>query len=262
MLLFFQQPFLILKWKIKSPKKKSAPSQKTLKKKPRRPRDAEDVVELPTPRKNIDKALSKSIGQRAADVTQPADQGTLGRKSLNANDPGFLDAPAVAGGKRQGGNRAVKSAEKEIVKLEKKIDTLAKQSTAANKLKGSDRIKKIMQIKSERESAKEQIGLLKTRIKDLKKRYAIEKKAHGGMVQGMRKGHNDMRKAGMFYGGGMVKKKKWHHRLSSFQTQYYYGQGLRLAQSLLWLLRNGQSPLLKGFGLCQTSPLIKVTLYL
>ena len=197
--------------KIKSPKKKNAPSQKTLKKKHRRPRDAEDVVELPTPRKNVDKALSKSIGQRAADVTQPADQGTLGRKTLNANDPGFLDAPAVMGGKRQAGNKAVKSAEKEIAKLEKKIFKIKKESAEANKIKGPDRIKKIMSLKSERESAKEQIALLKTRIKDLNKRYAIKKpqaKAHGGMVQGMRKGHNDMRNAGMFYGGGMVKKKK------------------------------------------------------
>jgi len=176
--------------------------------KPRKPRDAEDVV-------------VKSVGKEAADLTRPADISPLGRQ-VEGNDPGAMSAPQVLGGKRQGGNRAVKAAEKEIAKHEKEIATMERELKSIeknNKTFAKDRdFKSLAQnnkAKKERKddikSLKEQIGLLKTRIsgpKGLEKRYAIEKKAHGGMVQGMRKGHNDMRKAGMFYGGGMVKKKK------------------------------------------------------
>jgi len=137
-------------------------------------RGSKQDADLPTPRKNIDKALSKSVGERAADVTQPADIGTLGRKSLNANDPGFLSELQVEGGKTFRASQALKSTEKEIEKLQKKLKALKSESEDANKnLIGADRIKTIKSLKSQKDSVQEQIGLLNTRIKDLTKRYPI-----------------------------------------------------------------------------------------
>ena len=59
-----------------------------------------------------DKALSKSIGNDAADITQPADLSSLG-KELKGNDPGALSDMQKAGGKRAGVQRAVNKDKKE-----------------------------------------------------------------------------------------------------------------------------------------------------
>tara|TARA_R110000822_G_scaffold53883_5_gene138660 strand:- start:597 stop:1166 length:570 start_codon:yes stop_codon:yes gene_type:complete len=131
-----------------------------------------------------DRVLSKDIGKNAADVTQPADVTSLG-KVLKGNDPGALTDSQSRMGKTAGANRAYKSAEKEKIKLQTKLESLSNESKAANKINSSERIKKIKEIKEQKDSIEEQIKLLETRMsgpKGLEARYPIEK-SYGGRVK-------------------------------------------------------------------------------
>ena len=130
-----------------------------------------------------DKALSKSIGKDAADLNQPADISALG-KVFKGNDPGALTDSQSRMGKTAGATRAYKAAEKEKTALQTKLESLTKKSEVANKIKGPERIKKIKEIKERKDSIKEQIKLLETRMEGpngLKARYPI-KKSYGGKV--------------------------------------------------------------------------------
>jgi len=147
-----------------------------------------------------DKALSKSIGNDAADITQPADLSSLG-KELKGNDPGALSDMQKAGGKRAGVQRAVNKDKKEISELEKKIKALQKQNKEieqANKgLNTSktpkERISGIQynqNLKKENNedinSLQEQISLINKRIDDPKTgmvaRVPGVKRSYGGKI--------------------------------------------------------------------------------
>ena len=130
-----------------------------------------------------DKVLSKDIGKAAADINQPSDVTSLG-KVFKGNDPGALTDSQSRMGKTAGATRAYKAAEKEKTALQTKLESLTKKSEVANKIKGPERIKKIKEIKERKDSIKEQIKLLETRMegpKGLKARYPI-KKSYGGKV--------------------------------------------------------------------------------
>jgi ABC-type phosphate transport system auxiliary subunit len=147
-----------------------------------------------------DKALSKSIGKDAADLTQPADISALG-KEYKGNNPGQLSDMQKAGGKRAGVQAAVNKDKKEISELEKKIKALQKQNkeveqankglnTLKNPKKRISGIQYNQNLKKENNeeinSLQEQISLINKRIDDPKTgmvaRVPGVKRSYGGKI--------------------------------------------------------------------------------
>jgi len=125
-----------------------------------------------------DKAVSKSIGKDAADINQPADISSVGKED-KGNNPGALTDSQLRMGKTSRATRAYKAAEKEKTELQTKLESLTKKSQLASvKIKGPARIKEIEKLKEQKDSIKEAIKLLETRMdgpKGLKARYPIKK---------------------------------------------------------------------------------------
>jgi chromosome segregation ATPase len=148
-----------------------------------------------------DKALSKDIGKKAADITQPADVTSLGKK-LKGNDPGALSDMQKAGGKRAGVQRAVNKDKKEIRKLENKIKALQKQNkeieqankglnvskTPKERIGGIQFNQNLKKTNNEKiDSLQEQISLINKRIDDpetgMVARVPGVKRSYGGKVK-------------------------------------------------------------------------------
>jgi SMC interacting uncharacterized protein involved in chromosome segregation len=148
-----------------------------------------------------DKALSKNIGQEAADITQPADVTSLG-KDLKGNDPGALSDMQKAGGKRVGVQAAVNKDKKEISKLENKIKALQKQNeeieqankglnvskTPKERIGGIQFNQNLKKTNNEKiDSLQEQISLINKRIDDpetgMVARVPGVKRSYGGKVK-------------------------------------------------------------------------------
>ena len=148
-----------------------------------------------------DKALSKSVGEDAADITQPADVTSLG-KDLKGNDPGALSDMQKAGGKRAGVQRAVNKDKKQISKLEKKIKDLQKQNkeieqankglnvskTPKERIGGIQFNQNLKKTNNEKiDSLQEQISLINKRIDDpetgMVARVPGVKRSYGGKVK-------------------------------------------------------------------------------
>jgi chromosome segregation ATPase len=184
---------------------------------------------------------AREIGKKQADPTIPADTGNLPEASkLKANDPGSLTTPQKAGGRRKGVQSAVNTSRRERKSLEARLNKLqTSNADLAEKTKkleqqkvpltskaksGKSRPKaqqkflnarkndlrlKIDASKRQLEentslirSVKEQINLINNRIRNMKSKNPVVKKAGGKIVARKTSGKVGKRKAGCKAGQG------------------------------------------------------------
>ena len=130
---------------------------------------------------------------KCADASKPLDKGgdTIEIKA----------AAKTQAGRKEHYDKIPKMQEKQQKKIDKIEEQISKYSGVSDTAYGKAQVKRLKEKLEVEKFELKRLGNLK---KSMKKKHGF---GHGGMVQGMRMGHNDMRKVGMFY-GGMAKKKK------------------------------------------------------
>jgi hypothetical protein len=174
------------------------------------------------------KIAAREIGKQQADLTVPANTKNLRSKSeLPANNPGSLTTPQKTGGTRVGVQRAVnkdrkekKSLENKIKKIRDNIEDLKIKNKRMSDFHSQDKkgigktksgkpllagiannTKRLKKNTEELKSLTEQTSLIKTRIRDMKSKYAV-KKAGGKIVARKKSGKVGTKKAGCKAGQG------------------------------------------------------------